>query len=186
MCSKHFKEEDFDRSLSKVRLHSGTIPSIFEAFPHHLKLKETPKRKPPKERQLGYPVPSPGCASEHFEIVPEGDVDNEEYTYIPSTRHLSLCSNSTVAYIAGFVVYKRKKSLKYETCIDALIGSDSDPIHSLIRLKSKGHLIHPSDDVIEISLGCEKMFRESIGLSKSNNADLSLGRNKLNKKMLSR
>ena len=90
-------------------MHSGTIPSIFEAFPHHLKLKETTKRKPPKEQQLGYYVPSPGCASEHFEIVPEGDFDNEEYTYIPSTRHQSLCSNSIVAYIAGFVVYKLKK-----------------------------------------------------------------------------
>ena len=72
-----------------------------------------------------------------------------------------------------------------ETCIDALFGSDSDAIHSLIKLKSKGHLIHPSDDVIEICVCCEKMFRESIGLSKCNNEDLSLGRKKFQKIVIS-
>ena len=72
-----------------------------------------------------------------------------------------------------------------ETCIDALFSSDSDAIHSLIKLKSKGHLIHPSDDVIEICVCCEKMFRESIGLSKCNNEDLSLGRKKFQKIVIS-
>ena len=121
--------------------------------------------------------------NDFFEILP--DVDIEEYTHIPSTRHLSLCSNSIVAYIAGFVVHKLKKSLKCETCIDALIGNDSGAIHSLIKLKSEGHLIHPSDDVIEICLCCEKMFRESVGLSVCNNADLSLGRKKFQKIVIS-
>ncbi|KAK4289141.1 hypothetical protein Pmani_037873 [Petrolisthes manimaculis] len=53
LCSKHFKEEDFDRtSLSCVRLRSGAVPCIFEAFPEHLRPKVDKRRKPPLKRDV--------------------------------------------------------------------------------------------------------------------------------------
>ena len=53
--------------------------------------------------------------------------DNEEYrlTYIPTSYHLSLCSSSIVAYIAGFDVYKLKKSLRCEACLEGLSGNNN-------------------------------------------------------------
>ncbi|XP_066987476.1 THAP domain-containing protein 1-like [Macrobrachium rosenbergii] len=51
LCSKHFREEDIDRtSLSCVRLHSGAVPSIFEGFPEYFKENVAPKRKLPTNR----------------------------------------------------------------------------------------------------------------------------------------
>ena len=71
-------------------------------------------------------------------------------------------------------MYKLKKSLQCETCIGALFGSDNSTLHSLIRLKSKGYLVHPSDDVIDICQCCEKLFQKSVaGCSYK---DISLGR----------
>ena len=52
LCSKHFKNEDFDRSLNTVRLPDGAVPCIFEAFPAHLNREEKPKRKTPKVRLM--------------------------------------------------------------------------------------------------------------------------------------
>ena len=43
-------------------------------------------------------------------------------------------------------------------------------LHSLIRLKSKGSLIHPSDDVINICLCCEKKFRELVAIGSKGHA----------------
>ena len=91
----------------------------------------------------------------------EGD-DNEEYTYSPKSYHLSLCSSSIVAYIAGFIVYKLKKSLRCEACLEGLSRNNNKAMKSLINVKSKGYLIHPSDDVIEICQRCELLFRKSI------------------------
>lgn len=90
--------------------------------------------------------------------------DDDDYTYLPSSHHLSLCSSNIVAYIAGFVVFKLEKLLKCETCINALTGTDNSALHSLIRLKNRGPLIHPSDDVINICICCEKKFRESVAI----------------------
>lgn len=51
ICSRHFKEEDIDRtSLSTVRIRHGAVPSIFDAFPDHLKENAAPERKPPRKR----------------------------------------------------------------------------------------------------------------------------------------
>lgn len=81
------------------------------------------------------------------------------YSYIPHPTHLKKCSHKIVAYIAGFVTAKLKQSLMCETCLDALISNNNDDINSVIRLKSRGALIFPSDDVIEICITCEKCFR---------------------------
>ena len=123
--------------------------------------------------------------SNQLEISSKTNDGNDDYIYIPSTRHLSLCSNAIVAYIAGFVVYKLKKYLKCETCIDALIGNDNSTIHSLVNLKNKGHLIHPSDDVIEICLSYEKLFRESSGQAEGSIADTALCKNNFQKIVIS-
>lgn len=48
ICSKHFHEEDIDRtSQSVVRIRNGAVPCIFEAFPKHLQENIPPKRKAP-------------------------------------------------------------------------------------------------------------------------------------------
>ena len=105
----------------------------------------------------------------------ENEYNEDNYIYIPSTYQLSLCSNSIVAYIGGFVVHKLKKSLRCESCIEALSDdNDRSMVHNLITIKSKGNLIHPSNDVIEICQCCEKMFRKSVSFY--GNRDLSLGR----------
>ena len=92
------------------------------------------------------------------------DFGDDDYVYFPSSQHLSLWSSNIVAYIAGFVLFKLEKSLNCETCINALTGIDNSTLHSLIRLKSKGDLVHPSDDVINICMWCEKKFRESVAI----------------------
>ena len=52
LCSKHFRECDIDRtSVSCVRLRSGVIPSVFEAFPKHLQ-KNAVTRESPKKRRI--------------------------------------------------------------------------------------------------------------------------------------
>ena len=37
-------------------------------------------------------------------------------------------------------------------------------MHSLIKLKSKGNLIFPSADIMEICVYCEKLFRQEIAI----------------------
>lgn len=101
------------------------------------------------------------------------DDDNDDYIYIPNKAHLSSCSNNIVAYIAGFVVYKLKNSLHCEVCVDALSSSSDSNMYSLIKLKSKGNLIFPSDDVIEICVSCEKLFRQEIAVVKNSEMILS-------------
>ncbi|XP_030046207.1 uncharacterized protein LOC115460579 [Microcaecilia unicolor] len=59
LCSKHFREEDMDRtSMSIVRLRVGAVPSIFD-FPSHLcRVKKT--QKSPKARSSNAPlIPNP-------------------------------------------------------------------------------------------------------------------------------
>lgn len=111
---------------------------------------------------------------DHKSSTSSTDDDEEDYTYVPSNIHLSQCSNKIVAYIAGFVVYRLRKSLHCEVCIDVLTDTNVTVMHSLIKLKTKGGLIYPSNDVIEICVCCEKMYREIT--SCRNSPDISLGR----------
>ena len=54
----------------------------------------------------------------------------------------------------------------------ALTGTDANTLHALIRLKSKGVLVHPSDDVINICVCCERKFRESVAVSTDSHMEL--------------
>ena len=86
---------------------------------------------------------------------------------LPS-EYLSIVSENIVVYIAGFVVYKLKKSLTCECCMSALIEDNSPTVNTLIGLKSKGALIYPSEDVISICKICEKLFRKFVSPSGAN------------------
>lgn len=91
-----------------------------------------------------------------------GNEEIEDYVYIPSHTHISKCVDKIVVYIAGFVAHKLMKSIHCEPCIDALSSDqvDSKHIHSLIKLKDRGKLVYPSDDVIDICITAEKLFRQ--------------------------
>jgi hypothetical protein len=90
-------------------------------------------------------------------------VGDHDYIYVPQKAQLSRCSEKIVAYIAGFVVFKLKKLMRCRDCIASLSDDSSTrPSCSLIQLKSKGCLIYPSDDVIDICVTCEKIFRKSV------------------------
>jgi hypothetical protein len=69
--------------------------------------------------------------------------------------------------IAGYVVFKLKTKLHCETCIAALTDSNNSDILSLINLKTKGGLIVPSQDVVQVCLTCEKFFRRNVTFSES-------------------
>ena len=94
-----------------------------------------------------------------------------DYTFIPNSALLSSCSEKIVAYIAGFVVFKLKNTLHCDKCIEALNEKNESNLCSLIKLKSKGGLIFPSEDVIDVCLTCEKFFRQNVSRS-----DMSLSK----------
>lgn len=88
---------------------------------------------------------------------------DHDYAYIPDPAHVSACSEKIVAYIAGFVVFKLKKCLHCEKCILALSDcKDGNNYCSLIKSKSRGGLIIPSSDVIDVCITCEKFFRKYV------------------------
>ena len=88
---------------------------------------------------------------------------DHDYVYVPKQAHLSRCSEKIVAYIAGFVVFKLRTLIQCEECISSLSHcTDNKALYSLIELKTKGGLICPSDDVFDVCLTCEKLFRKHV------------------------
>lgn len=96
----------------------------------------------------------------------------DDYTYVPNKAHLSKCSNKIVACITGFVVHQLRKCLHCDICVDALTDKNESMRHSLIALKTKGGLVFPSNDVIDICVLCEKCYREAMSCT---NTKLSTG-----------
>lgn len=92
----------------------------------------------------------------------EHTVQDADYAYILNPVYISDCAEQIVAYIAGFVVHKLRKVLRCEICIASLSASEINPVHFLILKKSKGGLINPSQDVIDICITCEKYFRKYV------------------------
>jgi len=104
----------------------------------------------------------------HKSRVLEADVTNEnKESEVDSESLASACvlspySDKIVGYIAGFVSLKLKRSLKCESCCNALFNQHLDATHGLISVKNKGHLSFPSRDVVAICLVCERKFREKV------------------------
>lgn len=100
---------------------------------------------------------------------------DHDYTYIPTAKHLSACSEKIVAYIAGYVVFKLRSSLHCDICVNALtdVTDDGDTVCSLIKHKTRGGLICPSADVIDICIRCEKYFRHNVARSQGRLSQIS-------------
>ena len=95
------------------------------------------------------------------------EIDEECETYLTSNfrNHHTFYSN-VVAYMAGYVARKLRKSLNCEVCVSALTEDDSliarnDWLH-FIRFKDNGGLLYPSPDVVKICIQCEKQFKANV------------------------
>ena len=96
----------------------------------------------------------------------------EEHGYYQiDNEHLSLFSQNSVAYVAGFVIKSlRRLSRTCKQCVECLIESDADSIGqgitSLLNMKDCGGLIKPSLSCYLICMAAEKahkMFVRGFG-----------------------
>ncbi|XP_049947543.1 uncharacterized protein LOC126455824 [Schistocerca serialis cubense] len=81
------------------------------------------------------------------------------HDYFATGIYLSEVAVHIVVYIAGFVVRHLEKTLKCEPCLSVLRGDGSHVAYSLIHRKSRGGLVLPSNDVVDICVCAEKVFR---------------------------
>jgi hypothetical protein len=113
LCSRHFHDEDIDRtSIATVCIRENAVPSIFPAFPTHLK-KTNKTRKPPVERlpllltckntPCNGSVDLPNCPSEQSCGLPNVDHIIEPQLVIPINNDHCYCADP---------VTPRKEALK--------------------------------------------------------------------------
>ena len=99
-----------------------------------------------------------------FELFSIDDMD-EYFTVSPRQyrhHHLSRVSTVVTVYISGWVVVSLRKSIKCEQCNDVLSDPAEAEIKLLIKVKSKGKLTYPSNDVIDVCVTAEKAFRHRV------------------------
>lgn len=64
---------------------------------------------------------------------------------------------NVIIYIAGFTIRKIQRIIHCTECLRVLLTTQKETIyHALIRIKSRGYLLHPSADVIFICRSAEK------------------------------
>lgn len=95
-------------------------------------------------------------------IIPiQEDHDYTENIITPLTPF----SMNVIVYMAGFTVRKIQKKLGCIDCLKALITQprkEEEAYHALIRRKSRGFLMYPSADVVNICRICEKALRTTF------------------------
>ncbi|XP_046987372.1 uncharacterized protein LOC124586307 [Schistocerca americana] len=84
---------------------------------------------------------------------------DNDHNYFATEIYLSEGAVHIVVCIAGFVVCHLEKTLKCEPCLSVLRGDGSLVAYSLIHRKSRGWLVLPSNDVVDICVCAEKVFR---------------------------
>lgn len=86
--------------------------------------------------------------------------DNLFNNLVLFNKNNSLSINSIVTYIAGYVTKKLNSLIKCDLCCKALFATNHGSIkYNFLKVKSNGRLLFPSDDVIEVCLICEKVFK---------------------------
>lgn len=100
------------------------------------------------------------CTSEQWQLVSmENSAATPDHDYFATGTYLSEVAIHIVVYIAGFVVRHLEKRLNCEPCLSVLRGDGSHVAYSLTHRKSRGWLVLPSNDVVDICVCAEKVFR---------------------------
>lgn len=99
------------------------------------------------------------------------DIDED-----PNLSNATQFSRNVIVYIAGFVVRSIKKKLQCLEWLEVLLTTPTDvTYHSLIKMKTRGSLIHPSSDVVYICTTAERVMKGTC----NNEADIiKFSRNK--------
>lgn len=100
-------------------------------------------------------------------MVNEEEIINQEhdYSFFTVYNNISQFSLEVVKYIAGFVSRRLANVIKCEVCLSNLFGNKQNFLHSFINFKDRGGLIYPSEEVIEICLKTENIFRKELVIS---------------------
>lgn len=104
--------------------------------------------------------------SELLDLLCAANTETIETENILSVYQHSKFLDDVVGYIAGFVVYKIKKSILCILCGEALESNESRS--ALITRKNRGGLIKPNKNVVEICKIAERVIREYQEIDKSN------------------
>ncbi|KAL1489213.1 hypothetical protein ABEB36_014146 [Hypothenemus hampei] len=94
------------------------------------------------------------------ELEEFSEVTNHDHGYCKSLWNLSPYLENVVAYIAGFLVGKLKKSNICDICYKQLITTSCDE-SLLLKIKNRGKFIFPSKDVVAICKVAENIIRQN-------------------------
>lgn len=78
------------------------------------------------------------------------------------TRDITEVTFPVIVYIAGFVVNALLRRLKCDVCVSALLATEDSRNHRFIKLKDRGGLIFPSDDVVNICKKMEVIIKKTV------------------------
>ncbi|KAK6168807.1 hypothetical protein SNE40_019984 [Patella caerulea] len=122
LCSDHFTTEDIDRtSISCVRLKESAVPSVFDAFPAHLKT-DNNQRKPPINRPLPEIPPS------QISITSPPSADTPEKTALKrklfETEKKMVCSRRKIKLLLQSKRRLMKKNAELKNVISDLKKHD--------------------------------------------------------------
>jgi len=85
---------------------------------------------------------------------------NEDHDYLENIYYATEFSINVIVYVAGFIVRKIQKKIRCIECLKILLTAPNETTyHALIKIKSRGYLIHPSADVVFICRSAEKAIK---------------------------
>ena len=103
----------------------------------------------------------------HLLSIEENDelADDEDLTSVPDLSRLSPFVDDIVIYVAGFVCFQLKKTVKCMSCILALLFDYEASESNLLNRKSYGGLSQPPNDVVLLCRRAESCLRAEQGNS---------------------
>lgn len=98
-----------------------------------------------------------------FEVT---DLDHDYFSHTLFSLGTSEYKDEVIAYIAGYVTKKLIKILHCAECVDAVIAKSTEKTYNLINIKSRGFLLSPSKDVLNICKKVENAIRIYLKINK--------------------
>lgn len=98
------------------------------------------------------------------------DTENiDDHTYCIPFPWMTEYKNEVIRYIAGYILRKLMKTLHCTECVNALKEQHTCTSNSLINIKSRGFLLHPSKDLVYICKQAEDTIHSYIHTEKNLN-----------------